>query len=80
MKVKELQELLSKFEPDIEVVCYNEDADVLDDGQTLHPLSIITSVSTIQAERVRVNGTPLLKFIKSAKSENFVALEVSTDF
>jgi hypothetical protein len=80
MKVKELQQLLSKLDPDMEVVCYNEDADVLDDGQILHPLSIITSVSAIEAEKIRLNGTPLLKFVKSPKSETFVAFEVTTDF
>ena len=79
MRVSKLQELLKKFEPDEEVICYCEDINFQKDN-TFCILDIV-SVNATQAERVRLDdGTPSLKIGKSPFSESLITIEVTTGF
>ncbi len=80
MKVSELQQQLGKFNPNLEVLCYTEDARFVKAG-TKFTLLDIDKVTVIQGERVRLDdGTPTLKLGKSHDSIELVALESTSDF
>lgn len=80
MKVQELQQQLSKLDPDLEVLCYSEDATLLGRDQAFRLLDI-EAVSTTRGERVRLDdGTPYLKLGKSPESIVLATLEVTLDF
>jgi hypothetical protein len=65
MKVRELQDLLSKLDPEIDVVCYSEDEKLLTKGRGF-VLFDISAVNATEAEKLRLDdGTPYLKFGKS---------------
>lgn len=80
MKVRELQEELSRLDPGMEVVCYSEDEKLLAEGRGFILLDV-TAVDTREAERLRLDdGTPYLKFGKSPTASDIVILEVTTEF
>lgn len=81
MKVRELQEKLSKLDPELEVVCYSEDEKLLVEGRGFILLDIM-AVNTAEAERLRLeDGTPYLKFDIHAEEATAIAtLEVTSDF
>jgi hypothetical protein len=80
MKVKELQQQLSKLDPDLEILCYSEDEALQDKDQVFRLLDI-ESVTTSEGERIRLDdGTPSLKFGKSPESEIIALLNVLSDF
>lgn len=80
MKVRELQEHLSKLDPQLDVVCYSED-EKLSVGARGFILLDVLAVDTIQAGRLRLDdGTPYLKFGKSPAASAIATLEVTTDF
>ena len=80
MKVKELQSLLSKLDPNLEVICYSEDPK-LQQGEEIFRILDIETVDTVSAERMRLDdGTPTLKIGKSPTSEEIVTLVVNSEF
>ena len=80
MKVRELQEQLSKLNPELDVVCYSEDERLLVEGQGFILFDIL-AISTAEAERLRLDdGTPYLKFKRGPSSETISTLEITSDF
>jgi hypothetical protein len=80
MRVRELLQLLSKLNPDLEVLCYSEDEALLQDGQGFRILDI-EALSIAEGERVRLDDhTPYLKLGKSSSSEELAIIEVTSDF
>jgi len=61
VKVRELQEQLSKLDPELDVVCYSEDEGLLAEGRGFILFDML-AISTAEAERLRLeDGTPYLK-------------------
>lgn len=80
MKVRELQEQLSKLDPELDVVCYSEDKRLLVDGRGFILFDVL-AVSTAEAERLRLDdGTPYLTFDRAPASAAIATLEVTSDF
>lgn len=80
MKVRELQEHLSKLDPELDVVCYSEDERLLVEKRGFILFDIL-AVSTVDAERRRLDdGTPYLKFERGPASVAMATLEVTSDF
>jgi len=80
MKVRELQEQLSKLDPELDVVCYSEDERLLVKGRDFILFDIL-AVSTAEAERLRLNdGTPYLTFDTGPASAAIATLEITSDF
>src|SRR5688572_19316455 len=80
MTVRELQQQLSKLDPDLNVLCCSEDEKLLAEGQLFRLLDIV-AVSTMDGERVRLDDrTPYLKLGKSLASEALAVLDVTSDF
>ena len=80
MKVRELQEHLSKLDPELEVLCYSEDERLLVEKRGFILFDIL-AVSTAKAERLRLkDGTPYLKFEQGPDSVEMATLEVTSDF
>jgi len=65
MKVRELQEELSKLNPQLEVFCYCEDKKLVDEHRGFILLDVFAVEST-KAKRIRLDdGTPYLKLAMS---------------
>lgn len=82
MKVRELQEHLSKLDPELEVVCYSEDERLLVEKRGFILFDIL-AVSKTEAERLRLDdgdGTPYLKFNQGLASISMAILEITSDF
>jgi len=80
MKIRELQERLSKFDPELEVICYNEDEIFLVENRGF-VLFDIQDISTTEAERFRlVDGTPYLELKRGSTTETFVTLDITSVF
>lgn len=80
MKVRELQEHLSKLDPELDVVCYSEDERLLVEKRGFILFDIL-AVSTTEAERLHLNdGTPYLKFGQGPASVAMATLEIISDF
>lgn len=80
MKVRELQEQLSKLDSELDAVCYSEDEKLLVEGRGFILFDVL-AISTTDAERLRLDdGTPYLKFEKGQTSETIATLEISSDF
>ncbi len=80
MKVRELQEHLSKLDQELEVLCYSEDERFLIEKRGFILLDIL-AVSTANAERLRLeDGTPYLKFKQGTDSVAMATLELTSDF
>lgn len=80
MKVQQLQEQLSKLDPELEILCYSEDETLLTKDRGLVVLDIV-AVNTSEAERLRLDdGAPYLKFGKGPASFPLATLEVTADF
>jgi len=80
MKVRELQEHLSKLDPELEVLCYSEDERLLVEKRGFILFDIL-AVSTAKAERLRLeDGTAYLKFEQGPDSVEMATLEVTSDF
>ena len=79
MKVRELQERLSKFDPELDVLCYTEDAQFIT-AATHFRLLEIEDVTITHGERMRLkDGTPYLRLDKGANSVDLATLEVTAD-
>jgi hypothetical protein len=80
MKVGELQQQLSKLDPDVEVLCYSEDEALRGKNQAFRLLDI-ECVSTAEGERIRLDDErPYLRLGKSPESMVIAILEVTADF
>lgn len=80
MKVGELQQHLSKLDPNLEILCHRED-ESLQKKHRLFQILDIESVNITDAEKVRLDdGTPYLKLGKGPASVVLVILEVTSDF
>ena len=80
MKVRELQEKLSKLDPALDVMCYGEDERLLVKERGFILFDIL-AVNKAEAERLRLDdGTPYLTFSKGPTSEIIAILEVTSDF
>jgi hypothetical protein len=80
MKVRELQEQLSKLDPELDVVCYSKDERLLVDGRGFILFDVL-AVSRADTERIRLDdGTPYLTFDRGPTSAAIATLEVTSDF
>lgn len=80
MKVKDLLHKLNKLDPELDVICYSEDSDLLPPKYLLRLLDI-TGVSVIDCEKMRGDdGIPTFKLGKSSASSKHAAIEVTSDF
>jgi len=80
MKVRELQEQLSKLDPEIEIICYCEEKKFLDKSRGFVLLDVL-AVNNTEAERFRLDdGTPYLKFGKGPGASSIATLEITTNF
>ena len=80
MKVRELQEHLSKLDPELDVLCYSEDERLLVEKRGFILFDIL-AVSATKAERLRLeDGTPYLKFERGPNSVAMATLEVTSNF
>jgi hypothetical protein len=80
MKVRELQEQLSKLDPKLDVMCYCEDEGLLVKGRGFILFDVL-AVSTTEAERLCLaDRTPYLKFKKGSAAATIATLEITSDF
>jgi hypothetical protein len=80
MRVRELQEQLAKFDPDLELLVYTEDDSLLAEGH-LFRLLTIDYVDTTEGELVRGDDdVPSMRFGKSDASRAVVTLGVTSSF
>ena len=79
VKVKDLISKLSKFNQEYDIICYCEDEDILDKKQGFR-LFEIESVDVQDAEKVRLNNTPYLKFGKTPSSKPHILISIIADF
>gem|GEM_PF-925474 len=80
MNVKDLIQILEKYDPEIEVLGYSEDQELLT-GKQGFKLFEILDVTANDAEKCRdEKGKPSLKFTTSEKSQKHVLMEITTDF
>jgi hypothetical protein len=80
MKVRELQQRLSKLDPELDALCYTEDAQFV--AAAAHfTLLEIEDVTITHGERMRLDdGTPYLKLGKGPNSVDLATLVVTADF
>ena len=80
MKVRKLQQLLSKLDPELHVLCYTEDTNLVA-AENQFRLLEIEEVNTTQGELVRLDdGTPYLKLGEGPTSRTLATLVVTGDF
>lgn len=80
MKVKELQEILAKLDPELQVILSTEDEGVLE-NQEIFKLFNIQDVSVIDAEPTRdAYRNPTLIMGKSEGSVKMAMVNISGDF
>ncbi len=80
MKIRELQEYLGKFDPELDIMCYSEDEKALSEERGFVLFDIL-DVNVSEAKRVRLeDGTPYLKFERGPNSVAMVTLEITSDF
>ena len=80
MKVKDLVKQLNKLDPELEVLCYSEDNDLLASKHGFRLLDI-NGVSIIEGEKRRGDDQiPSLKLGKTSLSQKHVVIEVTSDF
>lgn len=80
MKVRELQEHLSKLDPELDLLCYSEDEKLLTEKRGFILFNII-ALNTSEGERLRLeDGTPYLKFERGPNSVTMATLEITSVF
>lgn len=80
MKVKQVLEQLQQLAPELEILCYTEDNNLLPKNHGLRLLDI-TDISILDGERTRgEDQIPSVKIGKSASSERIAIIEVTADF
>jgi len=80
MKVKELVEKLNQLDPELEVLCYSEDSNLLA-FEHLFRLLDIHGVSIVEGEKRRGDDQiPSLKIGHTQHSQKHAVIEVTPDF
>jgi len=80
MKVGDLIQKLSMLAPELDVICYTEDAKIIKDSSRFLLLDI-KDVTSICGETMRLDdGTPYLKLGKGPNSVCLATIEVIADF
>ena len=80
MKLKELLNQLSHLDPDLDVLCYSEDENLLAPNHGFRLLEI-DGIDVVEAEKHRgEDEIGSLKFEKSDLSEVHVLINVTSDF
>jgi len=80
MKVRELLQNLGTLDPELEVLCLSEDANLAAKGQQFRLLDI-ESISALYAEMVRLDDdTPYLKLGEGPSAVAFAILQVTMAF
>ena len=80
MKVNQLIEALSKVDPELDVLCYTEDEELLPKRHMFRLLEI-DSVDVSESGRRRGYGqVPTLKLGKGPHSVNLALINVTSDF
>ena len=80
MKVRELIEKLKQQDPELEILCYSEDTNLLPPKHGFR-LFHIENVTNAEGEKVRVDDQiPYLKFGKSSISQKLAIIEITSDF
>lgn len=82
MKIRELQEKLAKLDPELEVVCYAEDQELVVRDRGFMLLDI-TDVGTTSARQIRLDDddeTPYLEFGEDGAAQIIATLEVTMHF
>jgi hypothetical protein len=80
MKVKELIKQLNQIDPDLEVLCYSEDSNLLASKHGFRLLDI-DNVSIIEGKKRRGDDQiPSLKLGKTPYSQKHAVIEVTSDF
>lgn len=75
MKVHDLKKLLDKLDPNLDVLCYREDADT--EVRTVFDILEVTKANAISG-RLN-NNIPYLKFTTSAEGAAFAIIGISGD-
>ena len=80
MKVRDLQEQLSKLAPELDVVGYSKDERLLVEERGFILFDVV-AVSTAEVQRLRLDdGTPYLTFDRGSTSAAIATLEVTSVF
>jgi hypothetical protein len=80
MKVRELQQRLSQLDPELDVLCYTEEEDLLPKNHGFRLLEI-DGVEISEGERRRADDqVPSLKLGKGPYSEKLAFINVTGDF
>jgi hypothetical protein len=79
MTAKQLIAELSKLNPDVDVVCYSEDRELLTEGMEFRLLEI-ESVDTTVGEKVNLDGTPTIRMGDPPSATIVGRLHVTLDF
>ncbi len=84
MKIKDLKKILESVDPELDIIGYTEDSNVLDDGMDFRVFSFEqTDISVQDVETTRLDDqleTPSLLFKKSEYSRKFALLHINSIF
>lgn len=80
MNVRELQEALSKFDPELDVFCLSEDEQLLKQGRFFVVFDIVHLQETSGGFVRLSDGTPYIELGKEHGLKSIVTLNVTTDF
>lgn len=75
MKVQDLKKLLDNLDPNLEVLCYREDADAA--AKTVFDILEVTKVNAISGRSN--NNIPYLRFTSPTEGEAFAIIGVSAN-
>lgn len=79
MKVKDLAAKLSKMKPDLDVICYTEDEDIIPDGHSFRLFEIDDVVCQEAQRKLGKDERATLKLSKGPCSVPLVILEITSD-
>lgn len=79
MKVGELVTSLKKYDSNLEILCYSEDEDLVPKGKGFLLLDI-SATHIIEGEGFRLDKKAHLKLEKTLNSQEYVVLDVTSDF
>lgn len=80
MKVKQLVELLSQLDQEMEIFCYSEEEPLLEQGHQFRILDI-DGVDASEAEKLRgEDGIPTFRFAKSEEAKKVAFINVLAQF
>lgn len=80
MEVSELLQKLGRFDPELDVLCYSEDADLLPPKHIFRLLEI-NDINFVEGEKRRGDDQiPSIKVGRSRVSQKHVIIDVTSDF